>query len=66
MIDEICDEAHELGVKVHMDGARIFNAAAATGRPVREIVAQGRHGDVLSIESAGRAGGLDAGRAGGG
>lgn len=36
-IDEICDGAHDLGVPVHMDGARIFNAAAATGRPVKDI-----------------------------
>jgi threonine aldolase len=40
VIDEICDEAHALGVKVHIDGARIFNAAEAAGRPVREIVAK--------------------------
>src|SRR6185436_7770083 len=33
------DGAHELGLKVHMDGARVFNAAEATGVPVREIVA---------------------------
>src|ERR1700712_349516 len=26
VIDEICDRAHELGVPVHMDGARLFNA----------------------------------------
>jgi threonine aldolase len=30
-IDEICSEAHARGIRVHMDGARIFNAAAATG-----------------------------------
>ena len=40
VIDEICDEAHALGVKVHIDGARIFNAAEASGRSVREIVAK--------------------------
>jgi threonine aldolase len=40
VIDEICDEAHALGVQVHIDGARIFNAAAATGRKVSEIVAK--------------------------
>ena len=39
-IEEICDRAHEAGLKVHMDGARVFNAAAALGRPVREIVAK--------------------------
>ena len=38
-IREICDGAHEHGLKVHMDGARVFNAAAAMGLPVSEIVA---------------------------
>jgi len=40
VIDEICDGAHEMGLKVHMDGARVFNAAAAIGRPVSEICAK--------------------------
>jgi threonine aldolase len=40
VIDEICDEAHALGVKVHIDGARLFNAAEASGKTVREIVAK--------------------------
>jgi len=40
VIDEICDGAHEMGVPVHMDGARVFNAAAASGRSVREIAAK--------------------------
>jgi threonine aldolase len=35
--DEICDRAHELGLPVHLDGARIFNAAAALGKLVAEI-----------------------------
>src|SRR5215510_13498241 len=35
--DEICDRAHELGLPVHLDGARIFNAAAALCKPVAEI-----------------------------
>ena len=38
-IHEICEGAHERGLRVHMDGARIFNAAAALGMPVREIAA---------------------------
>ena len=38
-IREIADGVHELGLKVHMDGARVFNAAEALGVPVREIVA---------------------------
>jgi threonine aldolase len=39
VIGEICDGAHERGLKVHMDGARVFNAAAAMNVQVREIVA---------------------------
>jgi threonine aldolase len=38
-IREICDGAHEIGLKVHMDGARVFNAAQALGVRVQEIVA---------------------------
>ncbi|MGO9260305.1 MAG: threonine aldolase family protein [Bryobacteraceae bacterium] len=38
-VREICEGAHERGLKVHMDGARIFNAAAALGMPVKEIAA---------------------------
>jgi threonine aldolase len=37
-IDEICQEAHARGLKVHLDGARIFNAAVASGTPVRRMV----------------------------
>jgi threonine aldolase len=40
VIDEICDGAHELGLRVHMDGARIFNAAAYLGCSVRELCAK--------------------------
>ncbi len=35
--DEICDGAHNAGLPVHLDGARIFNAATALGKPVAEI-----------------------------
>jgi threonine aldolase len=38
-IQEIANGAHERGIRVHMDGARVFNASAATGVPVRDIVA---------------------------
>jgi threonine aldolase len=37
-IREIANGAHELGVRVHMDGARVFNAAAALRVPVSDIV----------------------------
>jgi threonine aldolase len=35
--EEICDGAHSLGVKVHLDGARIFNAAEALGETVAAL-----------------------------
>ncbi len=35
--DDICDRAHKVGLKVHLDGARIFNAATALGKSVAEI-----------------------------
>jgi threonine aldolase len=38
--NDICDRAHELGLPVHLDGARIFNASVALGKPVRELTAK--------------------------
>jgi threonine aldolase len=38
--DGICDRAHALGLPVHLDGARIFNASVALGRPVWELTAK--------------------------
>ncbi len=37
VLDEICDRAHALGLKVHLDGARIFNAATYLRMPVDEL-----------------------------
>lgn len=34
-IREICDHAHERGMKVHLDGSRAANAAATLGVPLR-------------------------------
>lgn len=36
-VDEICDHAHAVGLKVHLDGARVFNAAVALGESVAHI-----------------------------
>jgi threonine aldolase len=36
-IDEICFEAHVRNLKVHMDGARLFNAGEAIKTPVNRI-----------------------------
>jgi len=38
-VREIADGAHQCGIPVHMDGARVFNAAAALGVSVREVAA---------------------------
>jgi len=35
--DDICDNAHKHGLRVHMDGARIFNASVALETPVAEL-----------------------------
>jgi len=34
---DVCARAHALGLRVHIDGARIFNAAVACGASVREL-----------------------------
>lgn len=34
---DICREAHNIGLPVHMDGARIFNASVASGESVAEL-----------------------------
>jgi threonine aldolase len=36
-MQEICARAHERNLPVHLDGARIFNAATYLGKPVAEI-----------------------------
>src|SRR5262245_18909538 len=35
--DAICEKAHEAGLRVHLDGARVFNAATHLGQSVAEI-----------------------------
>jgi threonine aldolase len=36
-VDEICERAHGTGLRVHLDGARIFNAATALGDNVARM-----------------------------
>ncbi|HVF01913.1 MAG TPA: low-specificity L-threonine aldolase [Rubrobacteraceae bacterium] len=45
----VAAEARTLGLKVHLDGARIFNAAVATGTPAREWC---EHADTVSVCSS--------------
>ena len=40
LANEICSRAHAAGLKVHLDGARIFNAAVYLGEHVAEITKQ--------------------------
>jgi threonine aldolase len=37
LCEDICERAHAAGLPVHLDGARIFNAAVHLGQPVAEI-----------------------------
>src|SRR5947207_5497777 len=37
VMEEICEHAHTLGLPVHLDGARIFNAACRLGKSVSEL-----------------------------
>jgi threonine aldolase len=37
LANAICDHAHQAGLRVHLDGARIFNASVALGRSVAEL-----------------------------
>lgn len=36
-VSKVCELAHEYGVHVHLDGARIFNAAVSLGCDVKEL-----------------------------
>ncbi len=45
----VAAEARSLGLKVHLDGARLFNAAVATGTPAREWC---QHADTVSVCSS--------------
>lgn len=47
-ITALCDWAHAHNLLVHMDGARIFNAMAATGASMRELTADAGV-DIFSI-----------------
>src|SRR5215213_3016521 len=37
IVDEICDRAHEHGIHVHLDGARVFNASTYLAEPVSDM-----------------------------
>jgi threonine aldolase len=47
--EAVAAEARELGLRVHLDGARLFNAQAATGIPAR---AWCEHADTVSVCSS--------------
>jgi len=45
-VDELAEQARRHGLRLHMDGARLFNAAVASGLPAARIV---RDMDMVSI-----------------
>ena len=56
----VAETAKEHGLKVHLDGARLFNAQAATGIPAREWCAPRRHRLRVLLQRTGSAGGFAA------
>ena len=60
--DEICDGAHAAHLPVHLDGARIFNAATALGQQRERADAKIRLRHVLPVKRTWRAGWIDARR----
>jgi threonine aldolase len=46
IVESICDWAHEKELRTHLDGARLFNAAVATGIPADRWA---RHFDTVSV-----------------
>ncbi len=44
VLADVCGHAHDAGLRVHLDGARIFNAACHLNKPVRELAA---HADTV-------------------
>lgn len=45
-VEAVCSTARDLGLSTYLDGARLFNAAAATGRPLADLA---RPFDVVSV-----------------
>ncbi len=37
VMEDVCDKAHAAGLRVHLDGARVFNAAVASRKTVAEL-----------------------------
>jgi threonine aldolase len=37
VVEDICEKAHAAGLRVHLDGARVFNASVALGEPVARM-----------------------------
>jgi threonine aldolase len=40
VFNQVCDKSHDAGLRVHLDGARIFNASIALGIPVAQLTAK--------------------------
>jgi threonine aldolase len=40
VVEDICDRAHEQGIRVHLDGARVFNAATYLNENVAQMTKQ--------------------------
>ena len=61
-VEQLTSLAHSHGLMVHMDGARIFNAAIALGIPVSTISSHSQFDNVLSFQRSQRTCWFDVGR----
>jgi len=61
-VSEAAEAAHDLGMKVHIDGSRIFNASVALGVPVADYSEARRLHPVLPVQGIELPGGVSAGR----
>ena len=58
----VAEVAHRHGLRLHLDGARLFNAAVALGVPASTLVAAGGQRHLLPLQGAGLPRGLHPGR----
>ena len=59
LMEKTSQVAREHSLRIHIDGARIFNAVAASGVAAERYAASVRHDPVLLLERAGSPGGVD-------
>ena len=60
-LQRLAEAARARGLRVHLDGARLWNASIATGVPIAQWAASRRHGDDVLLQGPRGTGGVDPG-----